>query len=196
MIFSIQGLTETILEDSIVVSLGGFVSFQVMTPKAEHFISGQMVKLFTHLQVREDAFVLYGFRTEEDLWWFRILLSIPGIGSKTALNILSTFSLEELSSIIWEEKHQLLTKASGVGSATAKKIVLFLGEKLKKKQLKPPKKDCPFPEAFEEAKHILTDLGLTQKEATELLLEIKKEDGTLCEEPQTLVKEALKRRNL
>jgi Holliday junction DNA helicase RuvA len=195
MIFSIQGLIEQQNEDSVVLSLAGLVSLHVLTPRANQLIPGNHVKLFTHLQVREDSFVLFGFMDEEELFWFRTLLSIPGIGAKTALNLLSSFPLSELLTIIQEDKPQLLTKASGVGAATAKKIVLFMSEKLKKKLFQPVKKECPFPDAFEEAKHILMDLGLTQKEATDLLSEIKKEDETLCEEPQTLVKEALKRRS-
>lgn len=194
MIYSIHGLIEKQLEDSVVVSLSG-ISYQVLVPRASLFVEGSSVSLFTHLQVREDAFVLFGFLEEEELFWFRTLLQIPGIGAKTALNLLSTFSTDELLSIIQNETSDVLTKASGVGQATGKKIVLYMGEKLKKKQIQLPKKNCPFPEAYTEAKHILMDLGLSHKEANELLMEIKNEGSTLCEEAQTLVKEALRKRN-
>lgn len=195
MIFSIKGLVENLSEDSVILSLGGSISFQVMTPRANHLKKGDSIRLYTHLQVKEDAFVLFGFLEEEELFWFRTLLSIPGIGAKTALNLLSTFSIEELMSMIQNDQPLLLTKASGIGSATAKKIVLFMSEKLRKKLLQLPKKECAFPDAFLEAKHILIDLGLSSKESIELLSSIKKEVD-LCEEPQTLVKEALKRRNI
>jgi Holliday junction DNA helicase RuvA len=194
MIFSITGLIEGSSEDSVILSLAGTISLQILTPRANQLVKGSSIKLFTHLQVKEDAFVLFGFQDEEELFWFRTLLSIPGIGAKTALNLLSTFSMVDLLSAIQNDQPVLLTKASGIGTATAKKIVLFMSEKLKKKLLHIPKKECPFPDAFEEAKDILTDLGLTNKEAFELLSSIQKE-GDICEEPQTLVKEALKRRN-
>lgn len=194
MIYSIMGVIESLGDDSLVVSVGGFLSLEINVPRANQMIVGKTIKLFTHLQVKEDAFVLFGFLTQEELSWFRNLISIPGIGAKTSLHLLSTFGIHELLEMIRLERIQELTKANGIGTATAKKIILFMHEKLKKKLIQSEDTNCKFPEAFLEAHHILIDLGLTSREASDLLNEIKKEDPTICEEPQTLVKEALKKR--
>ena len=87
-------------------------------------------KLRTYHIVREDAQDLYGFLDEEDLKLFELLLSVPGIGPKTALNILNVATPETLRRSITSNETAYLTKISGIGKKTAEKIVLELKEKL------------------------------------------------------------------
>ncbi|MEK7170418.1 MAG: Holliday junction branch migration protein RuvA [Patescibacteria group bacterium] len=87
-------------------------------------------KLLTHHVVREDAEDLFGFLETDDLKLFELLLSVPGIGPKTALNILDVATPETLRRSITSNETAYLTKISGIGKKTAEKIVLELKEKL------------------------------------------------------------------
>jgi holliday junction DNA helicase RuvA len=84
------------------------------------------VKFFTHLHVREDALDLFGFPTAEELAFFELLISVSGVGPKSALSIMDVAELKNLSAAIKEGRPDLLTKASGVGRKTAERIILDL----------------------------------------------------------------------
>lgn len=87
-------------------------------------------RLYTHLQVREDAWVLYGFSDEQERSTFRHLLSINGVGAATARLILSSLKPEELQHIIATEDVNMLQKVKGIGAKTAQRIILELKGKL------------------------------------------------------------------
>jgi len=86
--------------------------------------------LWTHLAVREDVLDLYGFKTEEEMHVFGLLLTVPGIGPRSALAILDIASIETLRSAISAGNASYLTNVSGIGRKTAEKIVLELREKI------------------------------------------------------------------
>src|SRR3954470_7688853 len=83
-------------------------------------------RLYTHLQVREDAWVLYGFANEEERATFRQLLNINGVGAATARIILSSLTTDELERAIWHEDSKTLEKVKGIGNKTAQRIILEL----------------------------------------------------------------------
>lgn len=87
-------------------------------------------RLYTHLQVREDAWVLYGFADEQERETFRQLLGISGVGAATARLILSSLKPEELAQIIATENVSSLQKVKGIGAKTAQRIILELKGKL------------------------------------------------------------------
>ncbi len=91
---------------------------------------GQPVRLLTHLVVREDAHLLYGFVTEEERQLFRLLLGVSGIGPRMAMNVLAGGSLTEIKQAIIEGSLVFLTRISGIGKKTAERIVVELREKL------------------------------------------------------------------
>lgn len=91
---------------------------------------GTNVDLFCHLHVREDALDLYGFLTEAELGLFEALISVTGVGPKSALNIMSVTRADQLAAAINEGRTELLTKASGIGRKTAERVVLELKGKL------------------------------------------------------------------
>jgi len=88
------------------------------------------VSLWTHLAVRENALDLYGFIEKDELEVFELLLSVSGIGPKSALGILSITTVETLRKAVAEENSTYLTKVSGIGKKTAQKIVIELKDKL------------------------------------------------------------------
>ena len=96
---------------------------------------GEKAKLFTHLNVREDAMELYGFSTENECNCFRMLIGVSGVGPKAALSILSSTTPEGLATAIITGQEKALTVAPGIGKKIAQRIILELKDKLAKGQL-------------------------------------------------------------
>lgn len=89
-------------------------------------------RLFTHLQVKEDAHVLYGFSTEAEKSMFLHLISVSGIGPGTALTIISSMTVNELRTAILHEDVAAIQRVKGVGSKTAQRLILDLRDRLRK----------------------------------------------------------------
>jgi len=96
---------------------------------------GKTGKLYTYLNVREDAMELYGFATEEELKCFELLIGVSGVGPKAALSILSSAPPERLAMSIITGDEKALTSAPGIGKKIAQRIILELKDKLAKGQL-------------------------------------------------------------
>ncbi len=88
------------------------------------------VTLFTHLIIREDSADLYGFSRYEELNWFRLLITVSGVGAKAALTILSGLTADKLAVAIASEDAKAFTKLKGIGTKTAQRIVLELKSKV------------------------------------------------------------------
>jgi holliday junction DNA helicase RuvA len=110
----------------------GDVGYQVFV-NATRFVEldiNQEVEMYIHEHVREDAQDLYGFNSMAELEMFELLLSISGVGPKSALNTLSIASLDDLKATIAQGDPSLLMKVSGIGKKTAERIVLELKDKM------------------------------------------------------------------
>ncbi len=132
MIRSITGQLTSKRGGTVIITVGG-VGFQVTVPLNEMTLLpavGQVTSLHTHLHVREDALDLYGFLTPIDLMLFESLISVSGIGPKSAVNIMGISSTDQIIAAINEGKTELLVKASGVGKKTAERVVLELRGKV------------------------------------------------------------------
>lgn len=92
---------------------------------------GEQVKVYTYLYVREDAMLLYGFLSKDDLEVFKLLITVNGIGPKGALGILSAISPDDLRFAILSDDVKAISKAPGIGAKTAGKLILELKDKLK-----------------------------------------------------------------
>ena len=90
------------------------------------------VTLFTHMVVREDAITLYGFQYQSEIEMFRILIGVTGIGPQIAMNLLSRIGIEEFAIAILNEDEKTLTRISGIGPKSAKRLILELRDKMKK----------------------------------------------------------------
>lgn len=93
--------------------------------------NGEEVKLYTYMHVREDAMQLFGFLRQEDKEIFKLLLGVSGIGPKGALGILSTISPDDLRFAVLAGDAKAISKAPGIGSKTAQKVIIELKDKLK-----------------------------------------------------------------
>jgi holliday junction DNA helicase RuvA len=128
-------LSGTLLEKNppqILLDVQG-VAYEVDVPMSTFYnlpATGQAVTLFTHLVVREDAHLLFGFGTDNERRAFRQLNKVNGIGARTALSVLSGLSVAELAQAITLQESGRLTKIPGIGKKTAERILLELKDKL------------------------------------------------------------------
>lgn len=116
----------------LLVEVGG-VGYEVEVPMSTFYslpAAGEAVTLHTHLVVREDAHVLYGFATLEERAVFRQLIRISGVGARTALAVLSGLSVGDLAQAVALQEAQTLTKIPGIGKKTAERLLLELKGKL------------------------------------------------------------------
>lgn len=98
---------------------------------------GEREKLFTYLQVREDGVELFGFKTNDELSAFKLLITVSGVGPKAAMAILSLLTPDKLSSAIINEDTKAISRASGVGAKTAARVILELKDKIAKQYFAP-----------------------------------------------------------
>lgn len=128
MISYIKGELTEIMEDAIVVENNG-IGFNIRVPAtviSEFCVTGEQVKVYTYLQIREDAHSLYGFLTRDDLEIFKMLINVNGIGPKGALAILSTISPDDLRFAVLSDDVKLISSAPGIGAKTAQKLIIVL----------------------------------------------------------------------
>lgn len=132
MIGYLKGEVAGIYEDRIVVEVSG-IGYNVFMPASSLELIegiGQTVKVYTHLLVREDAMQLYGFLKTDDLEFYRMLLSVSGVGPKGALALLSVMSSDDLRFAILSGDAKAIGKAPGVGPKTAQRVIIDLKDKI------------------------------------------------------------------
>ena len=118
---------------SLLVDVQG-VGYELEAPMSTFYelpAAGQELHLFTHLVVREDAHVLYGFGTEAERRLFRALLKVSGVGPKIALGILSGISAEAFARCVEAEDAATLTRIPGVGRKTAERLIIEMRDRLR-----------------------------------------------------------------
>jgi len=116
----------------VLVDCGG-VGYEVLVPMSTFYnlpALGEKVALLTHLVVREDAHLLYGFATQDERAGFKQLVKISGVGPRTALSILSGMSVADIAQAVAKQDAARLTKIPGIGKKTAERLLLELKGKL------------------------------------------------------------------
>jgi Holliday junction DNA helicase RuvA len=111
------------------------VGYEIEAPMSTFYTLravGEPVSLFTHLVVREDAHILYGFASESERRLFRALLKISGVGPKMALGILSGSSVEDFLRTVEAEDAAMLTRIPGIGRKTAERVIIEMRDSVKK----------------------------------------------------------------
>ncbi|MCL1830430.1 MAG: Holliday junction branch migration protein RuvA [Oscillospiraceae bacterium] len=132
MIHCLEGLIVAKGIDDIVLSCSG-VGFRLYCPTgtyAEIGPVGSSAFMYTHMVVREDAFELYGFVSEEEQQCFRLLIGVSGVGPRIAIAVLSLYSPKQIILAIASGDHKAFTACSGIGSKIAQRIVLELKDKV------------------------------------------------------------------
>ena len=133
MIAYVNGIVEDITEDNVVIDVGGIgYNVRISSSTASRVPGiGEQVRLYTYTCVREDAFILYGFLSRNDLDIFKKCITVNGIGPKGALAILSVLDADSLRFAIMSGDAKAIAKAPGIGIKTAERLVLDLKDKIK-----------------------------------------------------------------
>jgi len=132
MIDIVSGQVAAVTNTYVVLIVGG-VGLRVHVPSTVRDLvdgPGHALTLYTQLVVREDSLTLYGFADQEERALFETLISITGIGPRTALAVLSTLTVEHLKNAVAREDPDVLTRVPGVGKKLAQKLVFELKDKL------------------------------------------------------------------
>lgn len=164
--------------------VGYFLNISLYTHKA---LEGkEEAKVYVHYAVREDSQVFFGFATETERELFRMLIGVSGVGGNTARMILSTYSVDELRSIIATGNATLLKNVKGLGLKTAQKIIVDLsGKMLELKDSQAVEKALSVPqnnESLSEALAALTMLGFQKTASDKVLQKIFKENPSISVE--------------
>jgi holliday junction DNA helicase RuvA len=155
------------------------VAYEIDVPMGTFYqlpASGARVTLYTHLVVREDAHLLFGFATEGERRTFRQLLKISGIGTRTALALLSGMTVEELYTAVASQDVARMIRIPGIGRKTAERLLLELRDRLAAGAAGSPAPAVASPRA--DALNALLALGYSEKEASAVLARLPADLGT------------------
>ena len=173
----------------LTIEVGG-VGYEIEAPMSTFFHLpgiGGAVRLLTHLVVREDAHVLYGFATEEERRLFRSLLKVSGVGPKIALALLSGLSVDEFARCVQQQDAAALTRVPGIGRKTAERLLIEMRDRVGASggtdTAGRPPAASPEGEAFD----ALVALGYRPAEASRLLRAV----GTGTHSTEELIRRAL-----
>jgi len=131
MIGKITGILAAKQPPQVLVDVGG-IGYEIDVPMSTFYnlpAIGEKISLLTHLAIREDAHLLYGFGSEIERAAFRELLKVSGIGAKTALSVLSGLSVNDLSAAIAAQEPGRIVKVPGIGKKTAERLLLELKDR-------------------------------------------------------------------
>jgi holliday junction DNA helicase RuvA len=160
---------------ALMVDVNG-VGYELEAPMSTFYglpAAGEAVALYTHLVVREDAHILFGFGTESERRLFRGLLKVSGVGPKLALGILSGASVEDFLRIVEAEDVAMLTRIPGIGRKTAERVIIEMRDSVRKLAAPAPREGTALGVAAttpqSEAFAALVALGYKAAEVTRLL---------------------------
>lgn len=197
----IEKITEPEGSEKIILNVNG-VGYEICTslPALNLFgESNENVTVYTTLIHKEDSMLLYGFPTLLERELFNLLFSVSGIGPKTALSVLSTLTVSEISHAILTEDSSSLSKAQGIGERTAARIILELKQKIKNWQYLPvvhiEKKSADFRahssnDVVSEARSVLQSLGYSNSDISQAITHAKEIGND--SDPERLVHHSLK----
>ena len=195
MIGYLNGKVKFLTGDEVILNVGG-VGYKVFTDEftRQNLQLNATAELFIHTAVREDAITLYGFKNRETLEFFETLLTVSGVGAKSALAIVSKISAEDFFKAINAQNLSALTKLPGIGKISAQRILLVLKDKAKNFSAESADEDFKpakiLSNAFDEATDALSALGYTSAEISAVFKRAPKNFST-----EQLIKFALKELN-
>lgn len=194
MIGYLNGKVKFLTGDEVILNVGG-VGYKVFVDAVtrQNLQLDVAVELFIHTAVREDAITLYGFKNREMLDFFETLLTVSGVGAKSALAIVSKISAADFFTAVSTQDLSTLTKLPSIGKKSAQRILLELKDKVKNFTTDSTEDFQPAPivsNAFDEATDALSALGYTSAEISAVFKRAPKNFST-----EQLIKFALKELN-
>ena len=198
----IRGELAEINSDHIVLDVNG-IGYQIYIPtNSLNYLPsiGEMVKIHTYLYIREDAMMLYGFLTRDDLDMFKMLITVSGIGPKGGLGILSTLSTDDLRFAVLSDDAKAIAKAPGIGPKTAQRVIIDLKDKMSLEEAFEKKLEHTTNKVLPENNSIKNDAVLALNalgySSTESLKTVSKVEITEDMDVEDVLKAALKHMSL
>ncbi|MDM8248258.1 Holliday junction branch migration protein RuvA [Lacrimispora saccharolytica] len=199
MIGYIKGIVEEVTSDRLILENGG-IGYEIFVPSSvldSGLREGEELKIYTYLNVREDALQLFGFLSRDDLQVYRLLIGVNGIGPKAAIGVLSAMSADTLRFAVLADDAAAIAKAPGIGKKTAQKLILELKDKFSLEEAFEQKLAATQAketvqageDASSEAVQALVALGYS---GTEALQAVKKVAGAADMDTEAVLKAALK----
>lgn len=192
------GRVAGVTEDNLVLEVGQ-IGFNIKIPSGLPALLppiGEEVKIYTYTCVREDAFLLYGFLSQDELDMFRLLITVSGIGPKGGLSILSVMSADDVRLAVLTQDAKAISRAPGVGAKTAQRLILELKDKVSMEETFVSRESAAYAaqtaglsDAKREAAEALAALGYSASEAAQAVRKVENVDELDVEE---LLKAALK----
>lgn len=184
MIAYIKGILEMKTSDYVVIDVGGlgYKVYMSLTSIEKLGNIGDAVKVYTYYRVKEDDISIFGFNTNEELRMFELLLSVSGVGAKTALTMIAVTEPSEFAIAIISDDISYLTQIPGIGAKSAQRIILELKDKLKKENAITQTKNVKIKAAVvdnnkvEEAMSALQVLGYNKKEIEKAFMKLDKKE--------------------
>ncbi len=184
-------------DDNFIIVEAYGVGYEIMVPASiipRLPVYGSRVKIYTYQNVREDALDLYGFLTKDDLYIFKLLITVNGIGPKGALSILSYISPDELRMAVISDDVKRIQSAPGIGIKTAQKLIIELKDRIKSEDIIYHRDNVTDGNMSmtvrDEAVEALSALGYTPSEAMKAVRDVAVTDDMGSED---ILKQALKR---
>jgi Holliday junction DNA helicase RuvA len=196
MITFLDGIIEDKQPTHLVLNVGG-VGYEVIISLNSYDrlpAAGAKARVLIHDHIREDAHVLFGFMTEEERRVFTLLLSVSGIGPKTALSVLSGMSVREVKVAIKDADVKRLSSISGIGKKTAERMVVELRDKFTAGEILAASSGQSLAESdvrLRDAVLALVSLGYKRAEAQDLILKASAQPAMDGADVETLVRKAL-----
>lgn len=191
MLSFLQGILQECSPQHMIIEALG-LGFYIHIPASFYFQlppPGNTVKVYTYLQIRDDRLVLYGFCSNEEKDFFKVLLGVSGIGPKIALALLGHLSLTEIAGAVVQENKQTLTSIPGIGQKTARRLIYELKDKFKGWHLdETGGAERIAVDHWQDVQQALTTLGYSSKEINRAQKELSAEEDLNMEE---LFKKAL-----
>ena len=178
--------TYTVIESG---GVGYFIHISLQT--YSQIPDEELLKLFTHYQVREDAHSLYGFYTQTEREVFRLLISVSGVGASTARVMLSSMTPQEIQQGIASDNVTLLQSIKGIGAKTAQRIIIDLRDKILKTFDMEAISTSPNNTTRDEALSALDVLGFSRKQTERVIDMVLRDNANL--DVENLIKQALKK---
>lgn len=197
MLAYIKGTLESKMKGYVIVDVGGLGYKIYMSDVGIEKLGkiGETVKVHTYYKVKEDDVSIFGFNTNEELIMFELMISVSGVGAKTALTMLAVIEPSKFALAVISEDVAMLTQIPGIGPKSAKRIILELKDKVKKEEQIAQAENIEIQKAVSndnkvaEAISALQVLGYNRKEIDKALEIVNKKEMTVEE----IIKEGLSR---
>lgn len=178
----IEGKVCTISEGIIALLCSNGVAYEIIVSKKLNVNNDDNIRLYTQLIHKEDSMTLYGFRTREEKKMFNTLMSASGVGAKLAMEVLSTYSIDEIMHILFNKDINMLKKVQGMGIKKAEKLLFEIRDKIEKIDINISSSKISYNENESDVIKALISLGFSNNEAVKALSNIENKENKTTED--------------